>query len=159
MTQGNKISFLEAKQKIEAWCAYQDRCHYDVSMKLRDYGLDGEDANALLSHLIEFNFLDEQRFAESFVSGKHRIKKWGRNKIIAHLKQKHVTQQCITYGLKEINEEEYLAILKDLAQRKWREKKGNNFEKKVKVQRYLVGKGYEFDLIYPVLEDLDNSNS
>lgn len=155
MAQGNNISFLEAKQKIEAWCAYQDRCHYDVSKKLRDYGLNDEDTNALLSHLVTYNFLDEQRFAESFVSGKHRIKKWGRNKIIAHLKQKHVTQRCINEGLKEINADEYMVVLKDLAARKWKEKKGNSFEKKVKVQRYLAGKGYEFDLIYQVLEDFE----
>ncbi|HLV40910.1 MAG TPA: regulatory protein RecX [Brumimicrobium sp.] len=151
-----KYSFLEAKQKIEAWCAYQDRCHSEVYKKLRDYGMDDEDTNALISHLISFQFLDEQRFAESFVSGKHRIKKWGKNKIIAHLKQKNIPKRCIDDAIKTIDEELYLEHLRNLAARKWKEKKGSTFEIKVKVQRFLVGKGYEFELIYNVLDDIEN---
>src|SRR5690554_2995744 len=134
MNGEDKYSFLEAKQKIEAWCAYRDRCHHEVYNKLRDYGLDDEDTNALLSHLIEFQFLNEQRFADSFVSGKHRIKKWGRNKIIAHLKQKRIPARCIQEALKEINHEEYLKVMYSLASQKWKEKKGTDFEIKVKVQ-------------------------
>lgn len=148
-------SFLEAKQKIEAWCAYRDRCHSEVEKKLYGYGLDDEDTNALLAHLIQSNFVNEQRFAESFVSGKFRIKKWGRNKIIAHLKQKSVPQRCINDALIEIDENEYYLQLQSLALRKWKEKSGNNFEKKVKVQRFLASKGYEFELIYKVLDEIE----
>jgi regulatory protein len=85
------------------------------------------------------------------VSGKYRIKKWGRNKIKAHLKQKDVPQVCINSALKTIDEELYFENLKGLADRKWKEKKGNDFEKKVKVQQFLSSRGYEFDLIHDVL--------
>lgn len=156
MNGEEKYSFLEAKHKIEAWCAYRDRCHHEVYNKLRDYGIDDEDTNALLSHLISYKFLDEQRFADSFVSGKHRIKKWGRNKIIAHLKQKRISARIIQDALKEIDQKEYLEMLHSLALQKWKTKKGSNFEIKVKVQSYLASKGYEFDLIYNVLEDVEN---
>lgn len=159
MKGDKKYSFLEAKHKIEAWCAYRDRCHSEVYKKLRDYGLDDEDTNALLAHLIEYRFLDEQRFANSFVSGKHRFKKWGKIKITAHLKQKQIPARCITEALEEINEEEYLEVLQELALQKWREKKGTSFEIKVKVQRYLAGKGYETELIYNVLDDIENQHS
>jgi|SRR5690554_1190223 len=155
MAKEEKYSFLEAKQKIEAWCAYRDRCHHEVYNKLRDFGLDDEDTNALLSHLIEYQFLDEQRFADSFVSGKHRMKKWGRNKIVAHLKQKRIPSKCIESALKEIDPDEYYSTLCDLAERKWKSKIGSDFEIKIKVQRYLANKGYEFDLIYSALEDLE----
>lgn len=155
MNGEDKYSFLEAKHKIEAWCAYRDRCHHEVYNKLRDYGINDEDTNALLSHLIEYKFLDEQRFADSFVSGKHRIKKWGRNKIVAHLKQKRITTRIIKDALKEIDEQEYLDILYSLAIQKWNSKNGTTFEIKIKVQRYLVSKGYEFDLIYNALEDVE----
>lgn len=148
---GQPYSFLEAKQKIEAWCAYQDRCHKEVYNKLRTYGLDDEDTNALISHLIEYQFLDEQRYAESFVSGKYRIKKWGRIKIKAYLKQKNVPQVCINKALNTIDEDLYIENLKVLAERKWKEKKGSEFEKKVKVQQFLSSRGYEFDLIHDVL--------
>ena len=68
-------SFLEAKQKIEAWCAYQERAQSEVVKKLREYGLDTQDTYALISDLITNNFLNEQRFASAFTSGKVRIKK------------------------------------------------------------------------------------
>lgn len=158
MNKENKTSFLEAKSKIEAWCAYRDRCHSEVFEKLREYGLDDEDTNALVAHLIEFEFLNEQRFADSFVSGKVRIKKWGKNKIIAHLKQKKIPKTCIDSALKKINEEEYQNHLESLAKRKWEEAKGTSFEKKVKTQRYLASKGYEFDLIYASLEILEKKD-
>jgi regulatory protein len=156
MNQEGKLSFLDAKHKIEAWCAYRDRCHHEVYNKLRDYGIDDEDTNALLSHLVEYQFLNEQRFAESFVSGKQRIKKWGKNKIIAHLKQKRIPTKCIQDALKEIDQEEYLKTLHSLALQKWKSKRGTDFEIKIKVQRFLASKGYEFDLIYNALEDIEN---
>ncbi len=151
-----KYSFLEAKQKIEAWCAYQDRCHSETYKKIRNYGINDEDTNALLSHLIEYNFLNEQRFADNFVSGKHRIKKWGRQKIKAHLKKKNVPDACINEALKTIDEDAYRQQINDLATKKWKEKKETSFEIKLKVQRYLVSKGYEYDLIYDILEDIEN---
>lgn len=156
MGKGVTYSFLEAKQKIEAWCAYQDRCHSEVYKKIRNYGLNDEDTNALLSHLIQYNFLNEQRFANSFVSGKSNIKKWGRNKIKAHLKQKQIPSACIDEALNTIDETTYREQISALAIKKWKEKKGTPFEKKVKVQRYLVGKGYENEIIYNVLEEIEN---
>lgn len=157
MNKQNKISFLDAKNKIEAWCAYRDRCHSEVYKKLKDFGLDDEDTNALIAHLIEYDFLNEQRFADSFVSGRVRIKKWGKNKIIAHLKQKNIPKVCIESALKTINEEEYLHHLESLAQKKWEASKGTPFEKKVKTQRYLISKGYEYDLVYETLDALEKN--
>lgn len=155
MKRDVKYTFLQAKQKIEAWCAYQDRCHYEVYNKLKDFELDDEDTNALISHLIEYSFLNEQRFADSYVSGKFRIKKWGRNKITAHLKQKRVPQKCIDDALKTIDESDYQQQLYKLASKKWKEKKGTVFEIKVKTQRFLSSKGYEYELIYNVLDVLE----
>lgn len=157
MNKQNKISFLDAKNKIEAWCAYRDRCHSEVYEKLKGFGLDDEDTNALIAHLIEYDFLNEQRFADSFVSGRVRIKKWGKNKIIAHLKQKNIPKVCIESALKTINEEEYLHHLESLAQKKWEASKGTPFEKKVKTQRYLISKGYEYDLVYETLDALEKN--
>ncbi|MDX1652168.1 MAG: regulatory protein RecX [Brumimicrobium sp.] len=154
-----EYTFLEAKQKIEAWCAYRDRCHSEVSQKLREMGLDGEDTNALISHLIEYRFVDEQRFADSFVSGKYRIKRWGKHKILAHLRQKHVPEPCINAALKQIDDDEYMSNLYNLASKKWKEKRGTSFEKKAKVQQFLSSKGYEFDLILDVIKSVESEGN
>lgn len=147
-------SFLEAKQKIEAWCAYQERAQLEVEKKLREYGLDSEDTHALISDLISNNFLNEQRFASAFTSGKVRIKRWGRRKIYNQLLQKQVGKNIISEAFKEIDLNLYLENLTYLAQRKFTEAKGTLFERKVKTARFLTGKGYEFDLIQDVLEHL-----
>lgn len=147
-----KYSFLEAKQKIEAWCAYRERCHYEVAKKLQSFGVDQEDSEALIAHLIQERFVDEQRFADAFASGKHRIKKWGRQKIKQHLKAKFVPQRCIEDALKSIDSEEYLQNLITLVSKKWKEKPGDSFEKKQKVFRFLYQKGYETDLIEEALK-------
>lgn len=156
MNQDKQYSFLEIKHKIEQWCAYRDRCHKEVYDKLRNYGLDDEDTNALISHLIEYQFLDEQRYAESFVSGKYRIKKWGKKKIFMHLRQKDVPKRIIESALDTIDQKIYRENIETLAAKKWKEKKGSDFERKVKVQRFLAGRGYDFELIHQVLEDLEN---
>ncbi|MCO5269757.1 MAG: recombination regulator RecX [Brumimicrobium sp.] len=152
-----RYSFLEAKQKIEAWCAYQDRCHSEVYKKLRSYGLDDEDTNALLADLIVNRFLDEQRFADSYVSGKFRIKKWGKIKIKTQLKFKQVPSSCIQSALNTIDSNEYFQTLYQLAEKKWKEKKGTPFQIKGKVVLYLQSKGYENDLIFSVLEEMEGN--
>ncbi len=147
-------SFLEAKQKIEAWCAYQERAQSEVVKKLREYGLDTQDTYALISDLITNNFLNEQRFASAFTSGKVRIKRWGRKKICNQLLQKHVAKIIIQEAFNVIDLDIYQENLTFLAQRKFTETKGTLFERKVKTARFLAGKGYEFDLIQDVLEHL-----
>src|SRR5690606_6548026 len=99
-------SFQEAKLKIEAFCAYQERCDQEIRKKLHSWNLYSEDVDILISHLIQTNFLNEERFAAAFVSRKFRIKRWGRIKIKQHLKQKNISDYSINKGFKEIVDEE-----------------------------------------------------
>ena len=55
-----------AREKIQAYCAYQERCHMEVSMKLKSWGLIQEVIDLLIVELIQFNFLNEERYARSF---------------------------------------------------------------------------------------------
>lgn len=147
------FSFLQAKQKIEAYCAYQDRCHYEVSNKLSQWGISGEQKEQLIADLIVNRFLDEERFAESYASGKFRIKHWGKIKIRQQLKSKFVPEYCIQKALRQIDGDEYYATLKQLAERKYDELRSerDSWKKKAKIMRYLASKGFEQDLIYEVM--------
>jgi regulatory protein len=151
------FSFLEAKQKIESYCAYQDRCHYEVSTKLSQWGISVEQKEQLIADLITNRFLDEERFADSYVSGKFRIKHWGKIKIKQHLKSKFIPEYCIKKALNQIDGEEYYSTLKSLAARKSNELQSerDSWKKKVKIMRYLASKGYEQDLIYGVISELE----
>lgn len=151
-----KYSFLEAKAKLEALCAYQERCQFEIDQKLRMWGFDSEDRMILISDLITNRFLDEERFASAYVSGKFRIKKWGRIKIKNHLIQKHVSNHSIQKALKEIDLDEYWKSLLHLTQRKWDElfKEKDPWNKRIKLSRFLQSKGYESDLIQDAIESV-----
>jgi regulatory protein len=143
-----KYSFLEAKSKLEALCAYQERCQFELDQKLISWGFNEEDRNALLADLISNRYLDEERFALAFVSGKFRIKKWGRIKIRAHMKQKRISDHSIKKGLAQIDPDEYWNTLVDQARKKVSElkKPEHKWQKKARIIRYLQSRGFEMDL-------------
>lgn len=150
MQRSPKYSLLEAKQKIEAYCAYQERCDQEVRSKLNSWFLHSEDVDILISDLISNNFMNEERFAEAYVSGKFRIKKWGRIKIKQHLKQKQISDYSINKALSQIDEEEYWQTLQYLAENKLVSGK-NDWDRKAKLKRYLASKGFETSLIHEVV--------
>jgi len=116
--QESTLTFLEAKAKLESLCAYQERCQFEIDQKLITWKFPEDQRNQLIAHLISNKFIDEQRFAEAFVSGKFRIKKWGRIKITSHLKQKQISKYSIQKGLKEIDLNQYWETLLHLANKK-----------------------------------------
>lgn len=149
------VTLLEAKVKLEAFCAYQERCEQEIRQKIDTWGIFGEDVDFLVSDLISNNFLNEQRFAEAFVSGKFRIKKWGRIKIKQHLKQKNISHYSIKKGFAEIDPTEYWQTILALGESKnklIRAKDG--WDRRIKLQRYLQSKGYEGDLIKEAIAEL-----
>lgn len=141
-----KITFLQAKAKMEAWCAYQERCQFEVSNKLKTFGLSYEQVDQLIAELIATRFIDEERFAEAYVSGKFRIKHWGKVKIKQHLKAKQISNYSIEKAVKTIPREDYLATVLALIRKKQKDLKSSDspYQKKAKVFQYLQSKGYEF---------------
>lgn len=153
----SNFSFLEAKHKIEAYCAYQDRSHFEVKNKLFSWGLSSEQTDQLLAYLIENKFLDEGRFAESYVSGKLRIKHWGRIKIRQGLKLKQIPERIIRLAFETIDPDEYDNILKHEIAKKQKDLSAEKdpWKKKAKILRYVQSKGFETDLIFDVLDSME----
>lgn len=156
---GCKYSFLEAKAKLEALCAYQERCSFELEKKMIQWKMPADDRNALLAHLIEFNFLSEERFAEAYVSGKINIKKWGRIKIRQQLKLKHISEYSIKRAIDAVDNDVYWKNLKGLAEKKYASlsTQKDSYDKKVKVYRFLSSKGYETDLLRDASDELFNT--
>jgi regulatory protein len=151
------FSIKEAIQKIEYYCGYQERCHEEVVAKLRTMKLDSDEIDQVMVHLIAENFLNEARFACSFARGKHRIKQWGKIRITLELKAKKITSGLITLALKEISPEEYLETFENLAVRNWESiRETNPIKKRKKFCDYLLRKGFESNLVYEKLKDLEN---
>ena len=144
-----------SREKIQAYCAYQERCHMEVSMKLKSWGLIQEAIDLLIVELIQFNFLNEERYARSFARGKFRIKKWGKIKIRMALKKRDINFKCIDLSMLEIDDKTYFNTLKELLQKKNETvKETNSYKRKMKLTSYLVSRGYEYDLINDALVEL-----
>ncbi len=151
------LTAFEALQKLQRYCAYQDRCHQEVRSKLLDLGIYGDTLEEIIVELITEKFLDEERYARSYARGKFRIKRWGRNRIKRELKAKGVTDYCIRKGLTEIDEEEYGHALVDIINKKseaLRQKESNVFLRNKKVAEYAMSRGYEGDLVWEVVRSL-----
>lgn len=144
----------EALAKLQRYCAYQDRCHKEVKEKLNELGIWGDDAGQVIVALIEDKFLDEERFARSFVRGKYRFKKWGRIKIKQELKKKDISGYCLKMGFQEIDEQEYMENLASIIHKKNDFLKAKNqYERKAKLAKYAITKGYESHLVWQIVND------
>ena len=154
----NKIMIYNVElaiKKIEGFCGYQERCLQEVDFKLNSMKIDIGIKEKVIRHLLENDFLNEERFAKAFSRGKFRIKKWGKQRIIRELKRKNITKPNINSGLQEINEIEYHKTFNDLAKKRFLEiEEINIFKKRKKLADYLHYRGWESDLVYKKIMEL-----
>jgi regulatory protein len=145
----------EAKEKIQRYCAYQERSHQEVRKKLFDFGLYSNEVEEMISYLITSNFLNEERFARAFAGGKFRMKKWGRIKIVNALEGHGVSENCIRLGLKEIDNSDYEKTLYTLIDKKADDiDEENIYAKRDKLSKFAIQKGFEPDLVWKVIREL-----
>lgn len=143
----------QALQKLKHYCGYQERCHSDVKEKLFQLGVRRSYYDEIIATLIEENYLNEERFALAFARGKFRMNQWGRVKIKAELKNKKISDYCINKAMKEISENEYLQLLKKLAEKKYASLKNEQYlVRKRKTTDYLLQKGFEGELVGKFVE-------
>ncbi|RED24744.1 regulatory protein [Flavobacterium cutihirudinis] len=149
---------LEALQKLEHFCAYQERCHDEVVSKLYSLKMTTDEIDQIVVKLIEGNFLNETRFACSFARGKHRMKSWGKIRITNELKMRNISATNITLALKEISSEEYLETFEQLSERSWNSIQENNqLKKRKKFCDYLLRRGYESNLVYEKVKEMEQN--
>ena len=139
------------KKKIEFYCAYQERCHYDVSNKLNKLGVFGDEVDEYICYLIDENYLSETRYSEAFIRSKYNYNNWGRIKIIRELKVRNISEWNINNALKQIDDKEYEKKLNKICDKQIQQINGSSSEIRNKVIRHLTQKGWETDLIIKCL--------
>ncbi len=145
----------EIKRKMEHYCAYQERCHKEVEQKFIEYRLVPEAREYILLHLLQDNFLNEERFSKAFARGKFRIKKWGKQRIIRELKFRDISAYNIKSALKEIDENEYINTFNELALKRLDQiAETNIYKKRKKLANYLLYRGWESNLVYGKMNEL-----
>lgn len=155
MKNEKSYTVAEATKLMENFCAYQERCHKEVAQKLYDLHMIPEAREKITLHLLQHNFLNEERFSKAFARGKFSIKNWGRIRIVNELKFRDISPYNIKTALKEIDEDDYLKTLQKVAEKKAAViKEPNAFKKRSKLLTYLSSKGFESELIYEVVNGL-----
>mgnify|MGYP001393197307 FL=1 len=154
----NKIksyTLAQAQKKLEYYCAYQERCHKEVIAKLKTLGMIPSVIDKIVSELIKANYLNETRFTQSFVRGKFRIKKWGKNRILQELKVRDISSFNIKLGMKEISDDNYQKTFYELFEKRRREvKQLTKTEQKKKIFSYMSYRGWENSKVYEALRNL-----
>ncbi len=145
----------EALQKLMHFCAYRERSQKEVEDKLNNMRMIPEAKEKIVVKLMQEGFLNEERFARSFVRGKFRIKKWGKIRIRQELKRKEISEPIIKLGLTEINEKEYRSALYELAEKRAEKVNEKNlFLKKKKIADHLLRRGYESSLVFDCVNEI-----
>jgi regulatory protein len=142
-------------KKMENYCVYQERCHQEIENKLKEFNLIPQAKEAILLHLLENNYLNEERFSKAFARGKFTIKKWGKQRIVRELRLKNISDYNIKSALKEIDEDDYINTFDELAEKRLKEiKERNIYKKRKKLADYLLYRGWESDMVYSKVTEL-----
>ena len=147
----------EAYQQAATLCSKSEKCVGDILFKLTGWGLNEDDAAMVIDRLIDEKFVDDERYARSFVRDKFRFNKWGKVKISYQLKAKRINPATIQTALDEIDEEAYWDVLVEMIREKNRGMKAANlYDRKAKLMRFAQGRGFETDLIYSAIDEIMN---
>ena len=145
-------------KKVLRYCAYQDRCTQEVRNKLATFDIPASEKEKFVKLLVDEGYLDDERYASTFVRSKIHLKKWGVNKIKMSLKMKGISNEIIGNALSEIDPEIYKdELIKVLKAKKINE--SDPYKKKAKLAQYAMQKGYEPSLVWDALRHFDRSEA
>lgn len=150
---------LQAFKKLAALCSKSEHCSGEMLNKMRLWGLDEKKQEMVLSKLIAEKYVDDERYCRFFVNDKIKYNKWGRRKIEQALWQKKMNQDIACKILDEIDDSEYLSVLKPLLKAKEKSISANNdYERKMKLMRFAMGRGFTTDIIRQCIDGIDDED-
>lgn len=151
------ITEQEAFLQLAALCAQAEHCEQEMRDKLKRWELDTATADRIIARLQKERYIDDARYARAFVKDKIRCNKWGRRKVEQALWQKRIADDIRQQVLGEIDENEYLDVLRPLLKQKRRTTKAeNDYALNQKLVRFALGRGFTFDLIRQCLDVNDD---
>ena len=138
----------QAYSRLTALCARSEHCQQEMLEKMRQWGVSEEEQAEVMARLISERYIDDERYARAFVNDKIRYNKWGRRKVEQALWQKHIDKDIANRVLNEIDDEEYLSILKPLLKQKRRSiKADDNRQERIKLVKFALSRGFTIDII------------
>ena len=148
----------EAYLQLAALCAQAEHCQQEMRDKMRRWELDETVQNRIIARLVKERYIDDERYTRAFVKDKIRYNKWGRRKVQQALWLKHIDTEIQQRVLDEIDEKEYLDVLRPLLKQKRKSiKAANDYELNQKLVRFALSRGFTFDIIRQCLDVDDES--
>ena len=139
--------------RLAALCARREYCQHDMLEKMRQWGLSEEDQAQVMQQLTEGRYVDDERFARAFVNDKVRYGKWGRRKIEQALWMKHIDEDIAASVLDEVDDEEYLDVLRPMVKQKLcSTTAASDYELRMKVTKWALSRGFTMDIIRQCLD-------
>ena len=143
----------EAYLTLAAMCAQAEHCQYEMVEKMRRWEVSEEAQARVMQRLVAERYVDDERFARAFVKDKIRYNKWGRRKVEQALWAKHIDENIRQRVLDEVNDEEYISVLRPLLKQKRKSTKANSdYELNGKLIRFAMSRGFTMDIIRQCME-------
>lgn len=143
----------QAYQKLTDLCARSEHCQQEMTEKMRQWGVSKEEQAEVLDRLIAERYIDDARFARAFIYDKIRYNKWGRRKVEQALWMKHIDDHISKPILDDVNDEEYLSILRPLLKQKRKSIKADSeYELTMKLIKFAISRGFTMDIIKQCIE-------
>ena len=143
----------EAYLQLATLCAQAEHCEQEMRDKMKRWEIDETVQNRIIDRLVKERYIDNERYARAFVKDKIRYNKWGRRKVQQALWMKRIDNDIQQRVLDEIDDKEYLDVLRPLLKQKRKSTKAaNDYELNQKLVRFALGRGFTFDIIRQCLE-------
>jgi regulatory protein len=153
---GDHTGYKFALERAASLCSRQERCTGYIRERLSEWNVKADNAEKIIRKLREEKFLDDGRYAGFYAKDKFRFNGWGKVKISHMLRQQGIGEGFIVQALEQIDDEAYFQACLELIRRKSASLKEKNlYTRKGKLFRFAAGRGFEPDLIYRVLQLMD----
>ncbi|WP_352422073.1 regulatory protein RecX [Proteiniphilum sp.] len=153
--KGGGITEEMAYARMARVCSQKECAPFDITLKLKKMDLPEPLAGKIIERLKKEKYLDEKRFIRSYIHDKLHFNKWGKKKIILFLKQKQLPPELIEGVFSELPGESFGESLQPVLEKKWKSIKGeSDYEKRGKLIRYALGRGFSMDEVMACMQKM-----
>ena len=146
----------QALQKLAALCSQSEHCTSEMKEKMTRWGIDEDAQQRVVDYIVANRYVDDRRYARSFVNDKLKYNKWGPRKIEQSLWMKHIDESILREALDDVDNEEYISVLRPLLTSKRKTTKAEtDYEMNQKLLRFAIGRGFTFEQVKEVIDDVD----
>lgn len=143
-----------AMKRAASFCAESERSVAEVERRLRKWGVDGDDIDSIIDKLKSDDFVNDERYCKAYINDRFRLNHWGKVKIVYELKKRGLDKEYIDAAIDDIDDDEYIEVLKEVVEAKRRTlKETDTYSASAKILRYALTRGFESDIVSKVIKD------